>query len=266
MTEDQDRFFRGVLEMLPASPSVDPAGWQEVVRRAEVSTPRRPILRRALGVGSVTVAAAVAVVIGVLAPWQGGPSFLEQAAAAVAPRDDALLYVHTRGAGVDQQVWFRHDGRFRAVATYPDGSSAENDSTGTVFDSRTNTFIENPGVRASICLLPPPEGRALDECTDPVSALSVAIEAGQARIVGEGTIRGVSVRDVRYKAYGGGSVTVSVNAATFTPVQTTFVGTNGTSGTSEFLDYQWIPSTPANSNMLSVHTMHPQAKPATPIR
>jgi hypothetical protein len=251
-----DRDITNVLEQLVAPLDDEHGDWEQILEDAG-ETPRieerrpsrwRPSRSRRvllLLAAAVTVAA---LALTVAAPWRGGPSILDRAAAAIAaPTANQVLHesvvVHERvpcnlpktpptpsqlrhmrlctvkGQGA---VWL--DGgpsqRFRVIFVGPDGHRDE--TGGSVGAARAFTYQPSDKVLDPVVLY----HRISRSDLDPVAFARTALASGRARLGGSAMIRGQKVLRIRVTAHPfGREVTDAlyfVDAHTYRPIQIVF--------------------------------------------
>jgi hypothetical protein len=263
-----------------------PVGHLELPR--EVRRSRRRVLL--LG---AAVAVAVAVALAAVAPWRGGPTILDRAAAAVlAPADGQILYESitigrisgVRGGVIHVHVWIEgaSPGRFRV--TY-DGPGQPGDVGGTLGGVTGLSYFPADGVLDPVAFYHPISQSDLD----PAAFIKKALTSGRAQLQGRTTLRGRDVVRIRLSSRFSGRLTpiaiYLVDARTYRPVRITMLATTRPdpyllgfplggdslapyrpvmglehSFVCDFAQYRYLAPTRANQKLANIQSVHPHAK------
>jgi hypothetical protein len=285
MTATDER-VRQLLEQFEPRTAEDPE-WEDVLARLEtpVAQAGRRRLRRAAAVLAIGAAAAAAALT-ITAPWRDGPSILERAGAAIrGPSASEVLSMRFRTrqwgccrylGGGDTRLWVegtvpRH---FRAL--FPGAGAPLDEGGGTLesgsirslmrYDRSTNTLEQlSTGSHVSTTNW------------DPVAIVREAFATGNARVTGRANLGGrpairivLTVRDVRGAP---GRAIYYVDPQSYRPLEIDYahlielkfpfepVFGNGLYRIRlRFLDYEYLPATPANRRLADIRAMHPTAR------
>jgi hypothetical protein len=222
-----DRDVTDVLERLIQNVDDEVADWDGVVRRAAAFGRRRrswPPQPRYLLAGALAVVVAAVVSLTVAAPWQGGPSILDRAAAAIlTPNSRQILYERItfrpsgfvqsltpprrmpQGPTVQIRAWVDGGGprNFRIRTDNPHGKSFSPDGQTVV--TWPSDFGGNVGSADGLSysftdrnLVPVPFFAPITKAIlDPAAYVKASLTSGRAKVDGSTTIRGRRVVRIR---------------------------------------------------------------------
>ena len=295
-----DRDIRSVLDRLVDTLDDEVGDWRDVLERSdkrdhapEPSRPRRwrPMRPRwaFVLVGTTVVVAALALTVA--APWRGGPTILERAAAAIlAPTSGQVLYegivMHpstssARGDVVHVHVWLDGAPSHRFRVTF-DGF--ERGEIGGRLGSVTGlSYALSDDVLDPVTFYRPISQAALD----PAAFIKKALTSGHAQLDGRTTLRGHEVIRIRLSSdYFGRPQPIAVyfvDAHTYRPVRVTLLAATrldpsrigfplfslsfqpGQIGIGlsrafvcDFAQYGYLAPTAANRRLTNIRAMHPR--------
>ena len=294
-----DGDVQAVLDRLVPPFDGEDGDWHEVVRRSatplQLVTRRRARPRSALIAAAAVVLAAVAA-LAITAPWRGGPTVLERAAAAIsAPKGSSVLYedvvvkwLAPRGnrGTTKLELWFGST-RFR-VRTVHDGQSSDvggrvGKLTGLLYSSASGDVVP--------VAFPAPVART---SLDPAVFIKSALASGRAHVAGQVSIAGRTAIRIVFGAHGlAPTATYFADARTYAPVRISVraVVPNASPPSVPLADalelpygyfprmgeplrgkrylfvydfkaFRYLPFTAANVKLTSVRAQHPGAKVA----
>jgi hypothetical protein len=122
------------------------------------------------------------------------------------------------------------------------GEVADNGTTSYLYDTSTNTIYEHPDT-------------AVPTFTDPVSLLRQQLANGQASVTGETTINGQPFYGIRLSS----GITTYVAKGSYTPRYIDDPQPNGNTLRFTVVSYQYLASTPQNTQLLNITAQHPNA-------
>jgi hypothetical protein len=210
-----------VEELRPELPSIVPTRWRVEARSGAWRSWRGVLLLGAAVAGAAIAALAFA------APWRGGPTILDRAAAAVlTPADGQILYESitigrisgVRGGVIHIHAWIdgASPGRFRV--TY-DGPGLPGDVGGTLGGVTGLSYFPADGVLDPVAFDHPISQSDLD----PAALIKKALTSGRAQLAGTTTLRGREVVRIRLSSpYSGQLIPIAVylvDARTYRPVR-----------------------------------------------
>jgi len=292
-----EREITTLLDRIAPDVEGETGDWEDVLRRGGLDRHERHPLRQW---GLALVAAAIAaagLALGVTAPWQSGPSVLEQAAAAIsAPgpgqilEERIVIQSHVRVPGpriFHVGVWL--DGapphRYRATLDRPLLDSLGRAEYGGML-GRPGGFSYSATDKA----LDPQGLAALRQADlDPAAFIRDAITSGRAKVEGTSTLHGRRVRQILLTSESSaGLARYLVDAKTYRPVRVsliagpldayrvgfpfldvTFAGgisqmqfgptTGPYALVCDFVEYRYLPRTASNRKLADIRAMHPHA-------
>jgi len=288
---ETDERVRELLETL-APRSVEQPEWEDVLARLETLEEPRPhwplrarrIWRPALLVG--VVAATAVGLLGVTAPWRGGPTVLERASAAIrSPSAAQVLYMSynektlgcCRLLGAQTAKLWVHGStprRFRVV--FP-GVGAPLDEGGGTFDPRSGWTIFRYDSRTDTLERVFTGSHITTGEFDPVAIVRRALAAGTARVAGTAVVDGRQTTRIELSALDRhstrGTALYYVDPNTYGPIGIDFphlvelrrpfepVFGNGIYRVRiRFSAFEYLPATPENRKLADIRAMHPTAK------
>jgi len=267
---------------------LQPEDWDDVLRRSAVSGGRRrPIFRPGAALlGAVAVATAL-LVLGVTAPWRGGPTILDRAAAAIlVPTPGQILSEHiVFRARVwhpypqrsDAHIWIAGapTHRFRVTLSGPlraEIGGVVGGNSGLAY-SFTSDVLDPVGFQYTITR----------EVLDPTALIKQALTSGHAHVQGQTTIHGRKVIQIRlsWNAFGR-LIPVAdyfVDARTYRPFRIAIIpsspesyrfgfplsaaysflpsGLRWPGSVYDFVEYRTIAPTAANQRLTDIRAQHP---------
>jgi hypothetical protein len=239
--EDEPLRLRLREQLLPAVPAT---------KRRKLSL--RFTLPAAAGVAAATAAVAIAL-IGTAST--GGPTpadaaILHRTLAAVTGPANQILHVKTidvtGGTTFVGEWWQQTSSPFASRGVKGPvgnlGEFADNGTTSFLYDPSTNTIYERPDSAAPVF-------------TDPVSLLRQQLANGQASVTGETTINGEALFGIRLSS----GITTYVDKGSYIPRYIDSPQRNGSTLRFRVVSYEYLPSTPRNTQLLSITAKHASA-------
>jgi len=204
--------------------------WKDVVRRAEAPADAtepararrstRSYLARRLAPVLVFVAAALT--IGLIEPWQHGPSFTERALGAVGngPVIHAVLQDETGNTNIDLATG-RETPLLRNLEIWYDSQRLFEHTRISIDGRLTSDILETPtGFQSNDSRTTEPLEPKLDVAlAEFVDGYRSALESGDAQTVGSGTVNGESVTWIEFKLGSGQTERVAVGEESALPVR-----------------------------------------------
>jgi hypothetical protein len=238
---DQELRLRLREQLLPPAPAT---------KRRKLSL--RFTLPAAAGVVAATAAIAVALVG---SASTGGPSpadaaILHRTLAAVTGPPNRILHMKTinvTGRTTFEGEWWQQTSSPYASRGMKGpighlGEFADNGTTSYLYDASTNTIYERPN-------------SAAPTFTDPVSLLRQQLANGQATVTGTTTISGQPLYGIRLAS----GITTYVDKGSYIPRYIDSPQRNGSNLRFTVVSYEYLPSTPQNTQLLSITAQHPSA-------
>jgi hypothetical protein len=243
VAQPSDRELRLRLreQLLPAAPAA---------KRRKLSL--RFTLPAVVGVAAATAAVVIALT-GTTST--GGPSaadaaILHRTLAAVTGPANRILHVKTidvtDGATFVGEWWQQTSSPYASRGLKGSlgnpGEVADNGTTSYLYDAATNTIYERPD-------------SAAPTFTDPVSLLRQQLANGQARVTGKTTINGHPLYGIRLSS----GITTYVDKGSYIPRYIDSPQRNGSTLRFTVTSYQYLASSPQNTQLLSITAQHPNA-------
>jgi len=204
----------------------------------------------AVAAGTTAIAVALVGLGGGTGPRTADAAVLHHALAAVTAPADTILHMKT----VDVQNGTQFVGEWWQQSSPPYASRSIKGTIGRVdefgddgttsyfYDASTDTVYEQPDGGATTF-------------EDPVSLIRQQLEAGQASLAGTAIVDGQSLYEIQLD----GGVTAYVDEATYVPRYLDEPQRGGQVVRFHVVTYEYLPSTPANQQLLSVVAEHPGA-------
>jgi hypothetical protein len=260
---------------MPMTDTLPPSleAFQEELRGAVKRDLRRQPRRRAVRVSAaVACVGAAAAGLMVASPWKGGPSIVERAAAAIAPRDDAVIHR-----------------RIESITRSPDGAvtrrmAYESWEYGAGDERRFRTAYRVAGARLEHGGTPTTSGRRYFELLNLDTGVGIRetlsgdlqsltesirenLENGDWRVVGEAVVDGRPVTQLGARDQYGNTGTedcsedqLFIDRATYEPVLDRALRCTGSrvvTRETRFRVIDVLPATPENIALTSVAAQHP---------
>ena len=249
-----------VLDELVPSCEDEQEDWEDVLARSTTRTR----YRRATLMLLVPAAVAAAVALAITSPWQGGPTILEKASAAIgAPTSDTVIYERFGDARGSLRLWLQGGAQtrsFRSLTEYPVPerligqtipaapwgnalrvvrSRVVRDEIGGVLGPKhvTEAFVYQDYTNTLIRYTQKPTALTVLDF-DPVARIRSALDSGRAKVTGSTVVHGKQVQrivvDMRDADGHPGTATYYADARTYTPVEIVYHHARA-------LEYPYVP-------------------------